>query len=249
MSGTWSWFYYRYTGNPAYNYYVMTRYETESTITPDAGGLCVKVYTYEDEGKGNTDVNPFYGKTVAVFGDSIVQGRFRKNGASSTNAVMSKPYPVLLSELCNTEPGDYGIGGATVYGSGWNTLYTRRQAVTGYDVVLVHAGTNDFGDNISESDFKAAYETVLTALKGNNTKVYAVTPVTRATNNANAGSKYLSDYAQWVRDSAAAKSVDVIDLYALTASDDLFKSQLPDNIHPNETGQKMIADLILNNIP
>jgi len=247
--GPWTWFYYRYTGDPSYNYYVLTRLETESTIDVDYGGRNVKVYAYDDEGIRNTGVNLWYGKTVAVFGDSIVQGRFRKNGADSTNALMPKPFPVLISETCNTDPGDYGIGGATVYGSGWNTLYTRRQAVSGYDIACICAGTNDFGQNVSESNFKSALGTVITALKTNNTVVYLLTPVTRATDDANTGGYHLSDYAGWAKEVATAKGIKVIDLYTLTASDSVFKANLPDSIHPNEAGQKMIADLVLRNIP
>ena len=247
--GPWTWFYYRYTGDTSYNYYVLTRLETESTIDVDYGGRNVKVYTYDDEGIRNTGTNLWYGKTVAVFGDSIVQGRFRKNGADSTNALMPKPFPVLISETCNTDPGDYGIGGATVYGSEWNTLYTRRQAVSGYDIACICAGTNDFGQNVSESNFKSALETAITALKTNNTVVYLLTPVTRATDDANAGGYHLSDYAGWAKEVATAKGVKVIDLYTLTASDSVFKANLPDSIHPNEAGQKMIADLVLRNIP
>lgn len=242
----WSHYFYRYTGDPAFNYYVMTRYETESTITEDAGALCVKVYIYDDVGEKYDDFHPWYGKNIAVFGDSIVQGRFRKNVDSGTNSTAAKPYANLIAERCNTEGGDFGIGGAPVYGTGWNTLYTNKGNVTGYDIVLVCAGTNDFGANVPESDFKTAYGSVIDTLLTNNTTVIAITPTVRSTNNANTISKYLSDYAQWVRDVAETKGIDVIDLYEMTNISEMFKANLSDGLHPNEVGQAIMCDMVMS---
>ena len=245
----WSTYFYRYTGNPAYNYYVMTRMQNNSEIGVEYGPLNVKVYIYDDVGVGFNIENPWYGKKIAIIGDSIVQGRFRKNATSGTNSTAAKPAAVLIAEMCNTEPGDYGIGGATVYGNDWKSLQTNAANVAGYDVVLVFAGTNDFGGNVAISDFSSAYGAVVDTLKSNNTTVIAVTPTARSTNNDNSLGLKLKDYSDAIKTVAEAKEIGVIDINTLTTGDNVWVANLSDGLHPNEVGQKMIADMILKNIP
>lgn len=241
---TWSHYTYRYTGNPVYNYWVMVRYETEGTIYPNAGGKCVKVYLYEDVGVSRT-YNNLWGKNIAVFGDSIVQGRFTKNAVSGTNALMSQPYSVILGENTNTWCRNYGIGGASVYGSDWRSLYTNRELVTGFDVVFVCAGTNDFGDDVTESDFKSAYNAVIQTLKQNNGRVIVMTPTCRDSNYLNNIGLRLSDYAEFVKSIATANNVEVIDLWTECNNHAEFKSTLTGGIHPNECGHRIIYDIIM----
>ena len=255
MLQDWSHYFYRYTPDATghLHYYVVVALESGGDTTSGAftaGRRGIKVYTYEDSGI-NVKKCPssLYGKRVAVLGDSIVQGRVRKNEATSTNTVQSKPWPYMVSEACGTEPADYGIGGAQVYGDDWLSLYTNRNQVSGYDVALVCAGTNDFGAEVSEANFKSAYADVLTALKANNTRVIAITPPSRQTNSPNQDGIYLSEYAQYIKDVAATANVNVIDLFALTESSTVFRANLPDGIHPNEIGQKIIADFVLDNMP
>ena len=254
MLQDWSHYFYRYTPDATghLHYYVVVALEGGGDTTSGAftaGRRGIKVYTYEDSGINVKCPSSLYGKRVAVLGDSIVQGRVRKNEATSTNTVQSKPWPYMVSEACGTEPADYGIGGAQVYGNDWLSLYTNRNQVSGYDVVLVCAGTNDFGAEVSEANFKSAYADVLTALKANNTRVIAITPPSRQTNSPNQDGIYLSEYAQYIKDVAAIANVNVIDLFALTESSTVFRANLPDGIHPNEIGQKIIADFVLDNMP
>jgi len=254
MLQDWSHYFYRYTPDATghLHYYVVVALESGGATTSNAytaGRRGIKVYTYEDSGAIVKCPATLYGKRIAVMGDSIVQGRVRKNGADATNTVHSKPWSYMIAESCGTEPADYGIGGAQVYGTDWLSLYTNRDKISGYDVVFVCAGTNDFGAEVSETDFKTAYAAVLTALKANNTKVIAVTPTSRQTNSPNQDGVYLSAYAQYVKDVAAAENVAVIDLFALTESNAVFRANMPDGLHPNEIGQKIIAELVLNNLP
>lgn len=255
-SDAWSYYFCRYNSDDkdgtVYYVVVTSINETTSFTKFSYGKRGIKAYIYEDTGVFSEIPSPFYGKTIAVMGDSIVQGRFRKGNAEDTNSVHAKPWPVLIAEASNTEPGDFGIGGATVYGDSWLSLYTNRQKISGYDVVLVCAGTNDFSSGstyTSETDFKAAYGAVLDALIANNTQVIAVTPTRRRLNSTNAGGLTLRDYSVFITDVAASKNVPVIDLYAMSYSNQEFIDSLIDGIHPNESGQRIIADLILNNVP
>lgn len=243
----WSTYFYRYTGNPAYNYYVMTRMQNNADIDVEYGPLNVKVYIYDDVGERININHPWYGKKIAIIGDSIVQGRFRKNATSGTNSTAAKPAAVLIAEMCNTEPGNYGIGGATIYGSDWKSVQTNASKVTGYDIVLIFAGTNDFGGNIALADFASAYGDIIDTLKANNTTVFAITPTARSTNNNNSLGLKLKDYADAIKTISEAKNIDVIDLNTLTSDNVVWISNLSDGLHPNEVGQKILADLILQN--
>ena len=92
---------------------------------------------------------------------------------------------------------------------------------------------------------------MLDALVANNTKVYAVTPTRRseALDTENGGGLKLGDYAVFIKEVAASKNVPVIDLFAMSCGNVDFVASLVDGIHPVEYGQRIIADLILQNVP
>ena len=95
------------------------------------------------------------GKHVAFIGDSITQGRTDKNGVSSDKAetTIAKPFCELVAEIAGDDNvGNYGIGGACVSDLAypWKSLLTNCDKISGYDVVFVCGGTNDYGENITE---------------------------------------------------------------------------------------------------
>ena len=252
-NNVWTTYYCRYVSDDddLTAYYVVVTSITETTTFTrfSYGKKGIKAYTYEDEGIKAYNPTLLYGKTIAVMGDSVVQGRVRKGNADGTNTVLSKPWAYMIAEANNVEPADFGIGGATVYGDEWYTLYTNRDKISGFDVVFVCAGGNDFGADVTEDNFKDAYQAVLTELLENNTSVIAVTPKTRATNSKNNLDLYLSDYVQFIIDVASNLNVPVINLYESTRADPVFIADMPDGIHPLDAGHRMIADFIMNNMP
>jgi len=86
----------------------------------------------------------------------------------------------------------------------------------------------------------------LDALIANNTEVVVVTNCARSTNGANSVGLRPSGYATIEKEIGEAKNLKVINMYALTDNAD-YKAQLPDGLHPNEIGHRMIANLILEN--
>lgn len=243
LSDEWTYYQYRYTGDYISDYYIMIATSNENAITLNSYYI-VAVYKYLDIGTLYNSNLKLSGKNIAVFGDSIVQGRFAKNG-TSVNCTMPKPYSNLLSEIAGTEAHNFGIGGALVYDNDWKSLSRNYIYVTGYDVVFVCAGTNDFGQSISLTDFSAAYETIITNLVASNTEVVVCTPTRRSTNETKGGNT-LQNFADVEISIAEENNVKVIDLYSLT-NNDQFRNQLSDGLHPNEIGAKMIADLIVSN--
>lgn len=243
LTNGWTYYQYRYTGDYSSDYYVAVATPEDATITLSYFNV-VGVYKFLDVGVKYHEGASLSGKNIAVFGDSIVQGRMIKNG-SSVNCTMPKPYSNLLAEVAGTEAHNFGIGGATVYDNNWKALARNYVYVTGFDIVFVCAGTNDFGSSVDLEDFQSAYETVIDGLVATNTEVVICTPTRRGTNST-IGGNTLQDFADIELAVAQERELKVIDLYSLTDNAQ-FKSHLPDNLHPTEIGARMIADLILNN--
>jgi len=236
---------YRYTGDYSSEYYVMLQAETGETLE----SALALVYTYSDEGRTSDYMPPAWaaGKKVAFIGDSIVQGRYPKNGADHVNLCMDKPWPNLVAEALGSEDFmNFAIGGATVYGSDWRSLSRNASLITGYDVVFVCGGTNDYGNKTSQTDFEAAYGSMLDTLIGNNTKVIVVTPVYR-TKSVSSPAMSMSGYVASITALAASRDIPVIPLFSLTNTSD-FTAHLIDQLHPDETGHRMIADHVLKAI-
>ena len=243
LTGDWTYYQYRYTGDYSSDYYIAVAEPSGGTITLDYYNV-VMVLAYVDAGTKQNISTPLSGKKIAVYGDSIVQGRMCKNGIS-VNIAMAKPWSNLLAETAGVEPHTFGLGGALVYDNNWKSLSRHYNDVTGFDVVFFCAGTNDYGSDIPLADFKAAYTTVLTGLVANNTKVVVCTPTRRTTTGTNDAGLTMQDYADAEIEIAEGLSVDVIDLYTLTNRTD-YKAQLTDGLHPTEIGSRIIADIILN---
>lgn len=247
----YSFFTYEYTGDDTSEYYacIIHREDFSSqAITEYKGSVICHFFTYEDVGVNYSDhVSPtLIGKKVAFIGDSITQGRY-KNLYVNANREVLKPYPNLISERVGCQTANYGVGGGLIYDSNSLSISRACTAVTGYDVVVLCGGTNDYGNNTSSADFTTAFQYVLDTLTANNTKVIVATPTVRPNKtNRNSAGLYLSDYCTIEKNLAMAMDLDIIDLNVLT-NNDAFKATLNDGLHPNEFGHRILANLILAN--
>ena len=143
--------------------------------------------------------------------------------------------------------GNFGIGGAlvTTILTPWMSLVTNCGKISGYDVVFICGGTNDYGNNAPQADFIADYTTVVETLKENNAEVVACTPVYRTSKTgANTQGLTLKDYCDFIADIAEENEIKCIDLYTKT-NDGVFITFCPDGLHPNEVGHKIMADYII----
>ncbi len=249
MLKDYDWWTYTYSGDSDYTYYACIKFITNGTIEIKDGQEIIRILQYRDIGVKYPAYVPtsLNGKTLAAFGDSIVQGRFCKNG-NTVNESMLKPWSNLISELIDCDNANYGVGGGLVYNSDEKSLYANCGDVTGYDVVIVCGGTNDYGNNTSSANFTSAFQYVLNTLTANNTNVIVATPTTRTNRTgANSAGMYLSDYCTIEKNIATAMGLEVIDLNTLTNTT-AFKAHLSDGLHPDEIGHRIIADLILANV-
>lgn len=93
-------------------------------------------YAFNDFYKGiePIKINPYKNKTITAVGDSITQGFGTQ-----------KNYLTYLKEKLELKVvNNYGIGGSTI-ATGQDSIATRITSVANADVILVFAGTNDFG--------------------------------------------------------------------------------------------------------
>ncbi len=247
LTGGYSHYACRYTGNPSLQYFVQIANQTDGVFPPANGPTAIRCYTYTDRSETKKSNNRLYGKRIAVIGDSIVQGRYSTDGLA-VNAVVPKPWSHLVAEASNTEPANFGIGGASVANIDWKSLHLNCENVVGYDVVFVCAGTNDYAFDIDEAAFTAAFSHVIERLKANNTEVVVCTPVIR-TNRIHANSKglTLADFARIETEIAQNYALQVIDLFSLTNTSD-FTATMPDGLHPTQAGHNIIAELVLKEI-
>lgn len=238
---------YRYAGSPSTQYFVQIANQADGTISPSDGPTAIRCYTYTDRSEEKQSCNKLSGKNIAVIGDSIVQGRYSTDG-ETVNAVVQKPWSHLIAETANTEPANFGIGGASVVNIDWKSLYLNCEKVAGYDVVFVCAGTNDYAFDMDEAAFADAFSHVIERLRENNTEIIVCTPVIR-TNRTHANRKglTLADYARMETQIARNYNLQAIDLLTLSNTED-FKATLPDGLHPTQAGHNILAELILKAI-
>lgn len=251
LDSSWSYYTTRYIGDGSSTYYAVVAVANTGTsaITADNALDYIAVYQFVDVGEKRNVSSLLNGKKVAFIGDSITQGRFRKFAETGLTWTATKPFGGLIAEIANDmNYGNYGIGGALVADTldSWKSLVTNCGKVTGYDVVFVCGGTNDYGNNVPQSTFTTAFQTTIDTLKANNTEVVACTPVYRTSKTGeNTQGLTLQDYCNIIKTVSTAKSIKCIDLYPLT-NDGVFITFCPDGLHPNEVGHKIIADLIVD---
>lgn len=243
---------YVFTPDRSSQYFICLKYRSDygtTTILPPMGGAITRIFLYEDIGYNYAVDIPttLKGKTLATIGDSIVQGIYKDLSANDNRCAL-KPWTNLISETIGCPVANYGVGGGLVYNSNSLSMSQTCADVTGFDVVILCGGTNDYGGNTSEANFRTAFQYVLDTLTANNTKVIVATPTTRTNKTAkNSAGLYLSDYCDIEIELAEAMNLQVIDLNALTNTTE-FKATLNEGLHPNEMGHRIIADLILANI-
>lgn len=198
---------------------------------------------------------------IVMFGDSIT------NGAGVTEAETFRE--VARTELTKrlgrpVEVANAGVNGDVV------TLASKRLEKDVLDrkpalVTIMFGGneagfyrpeTNGFAETprVARDEFKAALGAIVDRLRAARITVVLMTcpPMTERYWGADLepyqkhGINFLvADYAQAMRDVAAEKQVELIDVYDAFQQDDNKLDYFPDGLHPNARGHQVIADLLV----
>ena len=205
-------------------------------------------------------------KTINFLGDSITEGV----GASGPDTC----YVEVLHQLYHpAKVRNYGIGGTRIAPQKevsadpvWDKDFCGRYGAMAddADIVVVFGGTNDFGHgmapfgkvgNTTPATFCGACDTLYKGLKQKYSRavIVVVTPIHRSSENNPRGDGYkpagplLAEYVDAILQIAAANDLRVLDLFHGqpackdgTLTPDLF----PDGLHPNDTGHRILAELI-----
>lgn len=215
---------------------------------------------------GTWTFSKWTGKKVAFMGDSITYG----TGVSNDNAV----YWRRLSEMLGfSSVTGLGVAGScwsvtSDYGTGHSPISQRwDQIPTDADLVMIFAGTNDWGHSsvlgtVADTTDVSTCGAVATAINGVITanpdvRLAIISPLHRwgfvssasplYDNMENSQGHTLEDYADAIKETAAAYGIPVIDGFAtginprVTAFHDAY---VTDGLHPNDNGHGLLANAL-----
>lgn len=197
---------------------------------------------------------PLYAKKikVACIGNSVTYGYLLPNREENS-------YPYQLQKMLGEEyeVGNFGKSGATLLNRG-HRPYTQQQEFKdamafGGDIAIIHLGLNDTDPrnwpNYSE-DFERDYYALIDSVKKANSKckvwICKMSPITDKHPRFKSGTRdWYRQIQTRIEDIAKIKGVGLIDLQAPLYD---LPNLLPDALHPDTTGAKIIAETVYSAI-
>lgn len=197
--------------------------------------------------------NRWRGKKILFIGDSITAG-----------STATLKYPTLISQQLKVNTANDGVVGST-WSNGTTTqsippIVDRLVGLDLVDVthVVIFAGTNDFGRNvklgksndITSSTFYGAINNSIKQLKQlkSTLEIAIVTPIPRYDGRKNEHGHTLNDFVEALVDKSKEFNLPCLDLSILSGinnnNKDIYLSS--DMLHPNDNGQRLLADKIGN---
>jgi acyl-CoA thioesterase I len=184
---------------------------------------------------------------IACVGNSITEGAGIEPGFS---------YPDFLQQLFGGKAVvvNYGIGGRTLLMKGdlpYRNEEKYRQALASKpNVVIIKLGTNDSKPYNWKynADFEKDYRDLIRAFKKANKKsrIYLCSPIPVFFNNFDIQQQVVKDeITPRVKSIARKTKVHYIDLHTLYAE---YASVVPDGVHPNKEGARILANIIFKHI-
>ncbi len=200
------------------------------------------------------------GLTINFLGDSITEG----HGTTD----QTKVFHQLIKEKYDMEYAyNYGIGGTRIARQIVPTKEATRYDMTfevraeimnrKADAVVVFGGTNDYGHGdapFGEEDsediytFCGALNSLITKLTTDfpKAKIVFMTSIHRADENQPTApeGKILEDYVNATRNICKKRGIALIDLFQINPIDPTDANLVPDGLHPNDAGHRILADVI-----
>lgn len=201
---------------------------------------------------------------IVALGDSIT------NGVGSCDVKEEDTYRYLLQErLSQITKHKVKVINAGVNGDITTTAILRIERDVlrhNPDYVTIMFGVNDAGyyrpdsdsmadtPRVTAEDFRNNLRIMIKAIQKINAKPVLVTPVPMNQNYAHKdfppyvenGLNYLvNEYADIIRDLSAENDLPLIDVHGVFISDPNAGKKVPDGIHPNKHGHRLIADIFI----
>ncbi len=197
-------------------------------------------------------------KKVVFFGDSITQAGVAPNG-----------YITMMKSMLKAEDdsASYDLIGAGIGGNKVYDLYLRMDSdvlAKSPDIVVIYIGVNDVwhkatsGTGTDPDKFEKFYRAIIKKLQADNAKVILVTPATigEKKNYVNQQDGDLNKYSGIIKNIGRDVHVPVVDLRTLFENyeqehntNDVDRGVLTlDGVHLNDTGNKLVAETLLQAI-
>ena len=205
-------------------------------------------------------------KKIICIGDSITRGTYTALGESAPLSVAHPNFAELLKEKLSCDIlMNYGSNGISYSALSpilpENALSRKCAGFESGDIVIVAAGTNDYGTDVplgkpsddTDISFYGAVDEVLHCLaeKNPNGTIFVVLPIPRQQSGPNKQGHTLDDYRRALSQKAVKYQLPVIDGSWLDIDPSVpeqLKKYMPDGTHPNETGHQMYAELLFSEI-
>jgi len=198
--------------------------------------------------------------TVSFLGDSITEG----HGTTSPDKVF---HQIIKEKYGMNHAYNYGIGGTRIARQIVPTKEKTKHDLTfelrsdimdrNADAIVVFGGTNDFGhgdapfgtlDSDDKYTFCGAVNSLINKLERDfpNSRLIFMTPLHRLgeTVPSNPDSKKLEDYVNAILAICKKRNIAVIDLFKINPLDPADEQVIPDGLHPNDNGHRIMAQVI-----
>jgi lysophospholipase L1-like esterase len=207
-------------------------------------------------------------KNVVAFGDSIIWQDGNVYGSGDEAGTVARGYLTLMDEEKEfAAHTNYGVSGANIANNGvTSSVLTVVQGtnLTGVDLVLIGAGTNDLKNGIpigtigsvddtnDVSTFYGAYKEILKTIMYNypTVSIVLLTPLHRnaqtfSSETVNASGHKLIDYVDAIHKLGQMFSVPVCDLHRNAGISKMnISNYLYDKLHPNNLGYQRITRVL-----
>jgi acyl-CoA thioesterase I len=171
-------------------------------------------------------------KTILVFGDSLSDGFMLKR---------SEAYPALLAKKLHAAGLDFQVTNASAAGGTTQGGLERLPPHLKHriDIFILELGINDAFRGLSVDQIQSNLQQIIDKVKARNPNVRVVIAGMQLPNYA--GDDYVSAFEKMFGD-LAAKNAAALVPYLLEGVAGDPSLNLPDGIHPNAAGQKILAE-------
>lgn len=204
------------------------------------------------------------GKVFNFLGDSITEGCRVSASDKIFHQLIGQQYGM---QHCY----NYGVGGTHIARQVIPNKVDTHQDLTfelraeimdrRADAVVVFGGTNDFGlgdapfgtqDSEDIYTFCGAVNSLINKLRRDfpDADIVFMTPLHRLAEDVPSprSGKTLAEYAAAIREICAQRGVPVIDLFSINPLDAADETLLPDGLHPNDAGHRILAQVVADEL-
>lgn len=206
----------------------------------------VNVYCFGDSITAGVELSASTSSDKAYhmyFHDWLPTYHFKNYGIGSTGYVIEHTGNIKAGN------GVEGIGSTSAEQGDNNVLKVMQGISDSMPVILIFAGTNDFGGNVSESTFRTAVQDTLDYAQTITPHIFVMTPIKRKWssgdwNETNDVGLYLKDYCDIIIEECETRGITYSVGYdvSLDPLNNVCKTAfVPDGLHPNTAGHIRIA--------